>query len=192
MPEGQGMDWASRGEASPRRSTSPFTAISDSLRAGGIDDESAQALSKIETDLGTLQQNMSGSWDRLNSWESKLRKDATHLDRKQLNLSAREAELDAHDAALRGQLHDLTRYHEQISAREKELAVQLAKIQNEKDSVAKAQSDLTEREVGIVRKADELTSREHVLAQRWARVQSAACPHCGKAMRSKPPGAPKP
>jgi pSer/pThr/pTyr-binding forkhead associated (FHA) protein len=185
---GESVGSTDEGAPSPHRPGPPFVAISDSLRAANTDDVSAQALSKIESELAALQTNLSTSWDDLNSWESRLREDATKLDRQQVNLSAREAELDAQDASLRGQLHDLTRYHEQIVEREKELAAQLAKIQEERDLVSKAESELATREGEVTRRADELRNREHVLAQRWARLQASTCPHCGKAIRAAPAG----
>ena len=117
-----------------------------------------------------------------------MREDATKLGKQEVSLSAREAELEAQDAALRGQLHDLTRYHEQIMEREKELAVQLAKTQEERDLLSKAETELAERETEIARRTEELRNREHVLAQRWARVQAASCPHCGKPMRATQAG----
>ncbi len=169
---------------------SPFVAMSDSMRVVDADDDSAQALSRIDTELATLQANMAGSWDRLNTWESKLRKDANKLGRQELNLSARETELEAQDAALRGQLHDLSRYHEQILERERELAVQLARIQQAEDTVSTAKAEVAKREADIARRADELRNREHVLAQRWARLQASTCPHCRKPMRASQAGPP--
>ncbi len=140
-------------------------------------------LAHIEEELGKLQGSISDSWERLNRWQTQLREDAEKLNKQGADLSARETELDAKDAALRGQLHDLTRYHEQITARERELAAQLARIQSEQDKLTAAQADLVKRESEIARRTDELQRREHVLAQRWARLLAATCPHCGKALR---------
>lgn len=145
--------------------------------------ESGSALLQIESELTTLQKNIADSWDRLNRWHEQLRQDAQKLNTRDAGLDVRERELDAKDAALRGQLHDLTRYHEQITAREQELAAELARIQGEHDKVMTAQADLLRREGEIAKRGDELQRREHVLAQRWARLLAAACPHCGKPVR---------
>lgn len=146
--------------------------------------DAGAALSQIETELSTLQKNIGESWDRLNRWQEQLRQDTQKLNTRDADLDARGRELDAKDAALRGQLHDLTRYHEQITAREQELAAELARIQGENDKLTSAQADLVRREGDLARRNDELQRREHVLAQRWARLLAAACPHCGKPVRT--------
>jgi len=173
-----------------QRPASPFAAVAHGEAEGSntAEDDPGPALVRIEGKLRSLQDNISSSWDRLNSWETQLRADANKLDKQETNLSALEAELEARDAALRGQLHDITRYHEQMTAREQELAEQLAKIQEERDRVAKADTDLAKREAEVTRRADELRNREHVLAQRWARLKSATCPQCGKPIRGASPG----
>lgn len=163
------------------------------IRAGSSDPGSARdaapprdagsALSQIESELGALQRNISDSWDRLNRWQEQLRQDAQKLSSRDADLDARGRELDAKDAALRGQLHDLTRFHEQITAREQELAAELARIQNENDKLTGTHADVMRREGELAKRNDELQRREHVLAQRWARLLAAACPHCGKPVR---------
>ncbi|UCE60511.1 MAG: FHA domain-containing protein [Phycisphaerales bacterium] len=174
--------------AGPSQVTSPLIAVSDSLQAMDLGGDSNATLSKIESELGSLQKNISESWDRLNSRESQLLADATRLDKQEKSLSEREAELEVKDAALRGQLHDLTRFHEQIVERERELAVQLAKIQEAQDQAAKTAADLAQREAEVSRRVDELRNREHVVAQRWTRLQTAKCTHCGKPVRTGTPG----
>jgi uncharacterized protein (DUF3084 family) len=82
-------------------------------------------------------------------------------------------ELDAKDAATRGQLHDLSRLQEQLAQRERELEAQIVKL-------AADQEAYVEREAQLVRRADELSRREHVVAQRWSRLQTASCPDCGR------------
>jgi len=149
----------------------------------GAQRDTGSALAHIESELSALQRNISDSWDRLNRWQEQLRQDAQKLNSRDADLDARARELDAKDAALRGQLHDLTRFHEQITAREQELAAELARIQNENDKLTGAQADLMRREGDLARRNDELQRREHVLAQRWARLLAAACPHCGKPVR---------
>lgn len=149
---------------------------------GGVCDVGS-ALTQIETELAGLQKNISESWDRLNRWQEQLRQDAQRLSCRDADLDARGREQENKDAALRGQLHDLTRYHEQITAREQELASELARIQSEHDQLTTAQADLVRREGELARRNDELQRREHVLAQRWARLLAATCPHCGKPVR---------
>ncbi|MCO6436362.1 MAG: FHA domain-containing protein [Phycisphaerae bacterium] len=140
-------------------------------------------LEYIEGELLKLQKNISNSWERLNQWQEQLREDATRISKQSAGLEVREAELEAKDAALRGQLHDLTRYHEQITERERELAKKLAEIQSERDKALQQQTDLVRREGDVARRNDELQRREHVLAQRWARLLAATCPHCGRPIR---------
>ena len=141
------------------------------------------ALAQIGTDLNALHTNIAESWERLNTWQSRLQDDETELNKRNQDLAEREAELDAKDAALRGHLHDVTQYSEQIAAREKELAAQLSHIQEERDRAMEARTGLEEREEEIARRAAELKRREHVIAQRWARLLSANCPHCGQSLR---------
>ena len=142
------------------------------------------ALAQIGADLNSLHTNIAESWERLNTWESRLRDDETELNKRDQDLAERKEELDARDAALRGHLHDVTQYSEQIAAREKELAAQLALIQEERDRTTESRRDLEEREEEIARRAAEVKRREHVVAQRWARLLSANCSHCGQPMRT--------
>lgn len=165
----------------------PLTVAMGQVRATPSDPSGARdpgsALSQIESELTTLQKNIGESWDRLNRWQEQLRQDSQKLSSRDADLDVRERELESKDAALRGQLHDLTRYHEQITAREQELAAELARIQSESDKQTTGQTDLVRREGELARRNDELQRREHVLAQRWARLLAAACPHCGKPVR---------
>jgi pSer/pThr/pTyr-binding forkhead associated (FHA) protein len=157
---------------------------------GGHDDRSpAEALTDIESELVGLQRNLASSWDRLNSWHTRLLEDATKLTHKESDLATREAELDSKDAALRGQLHDLTRWHEQITAREQELAAQLARIQTQQEELGTAQAALAEKEAELGQRAEDLKRREHVLAQRWTRLMAATCSHCGRPVSVRNPGA---
>lgn len=177
-------------ELSLVETATPIKAIADCLVSSRAAGDSSAALAKIESELETLQHAIDGSWGRVNAWEQRLDDDKNRLDRRKTSVEAREAEVEGKDAALRGRLHDLTRFHEQIAEREKELAAQLANIQDQQDCAARADVELGEREAQIVRRMDELRSREHVLAQRWARLQASNCPHCGKPFRSPSAGLP--
>lgn len=130
-----------------------------------------------------LQHEIADSWERINQWQARLREDEERLSRQDTNLAARETELEARDATMRGQLHDLSRYNEQIMARERELGAQLAELQEIRDVVKSSQSDLVKREGEMAKRNDELRRREHVLAQRWARLLSAKCSHCQQPVR---------
>ncbi len=134
----------------------------------------------IDSKLDSLQNNIAVSWDRLNSWQSQLLEDAATMSKQELDIADRVSELDARDAALRGELHDVTRYHEQLTERERELTAGFARLQDEKDRLAQSQADCAKREEEVVRRTEELSRREHVFAQRWTRLQSAKCPHCGR------------
>jgi hypothetical protein len=95
-------------------------------------------------------------------------------------LTGRETEFEARDAALRGQLHDVSCFHEQVLARERGLAAQAALIQADRDTLAAAQKACADCEAGLAKRDEELHRREHVLAQRWSRLQTIICPHCAK------------
>ena len=151
--------------------------------AAGVHSASLPALAQIGADLNALHANIAESWERLNAWQSRLLDDETELNKRNQDLTEREEHLDAKDAALRGHLHDVTQYSEQIAAREKELAAQLARVQEERDQTLKSRRELEKQEEELARRASELKRREHVVAQRWARLLSAKCPHCDEPLR---------
>lgn len=154
--------------------------ISPSSLAG----ESLRSLTQIETELATLQRGLAESWDRLNRWQTRLVADATALNKHEHDLAAREADVDAKDAELRGQLHDLTRFQEQMSARERELSDQLIQLQQREDALKQTEQAAALKDAEVAKRNEELARREHVFAQRWSRLLSAKCPHCGKPVSS--------
>jgi len=87
---------------------------------------------------------------------------------------------------LRGYMHDVTRYHDELSARERELEAQVAKMQAERDEFTSAAHAHEIRQAEIDKRTEELKRREHVLAQRWARLSSVHCPHCGERISTGP------
>ncbi len=155
--------------------------------ASGVNTASDTALaSNVEHRVSQtegLQEGIANSWERINQWQARLREDEERLSRQDTDLASRETELEARGATLRGQLHDLSRYNEQIMARERELGAQLAELQELRDQVKGSQSDLVKREGEMAKRNDELRRREHVLAQRWARLLSATCAHCQQPVR---------
>ena len=157
-----------------------------------IPDVSSGSFDDIERELGALQANIAGAWTRLNEWESKLREDDAKPEEQERDLDRWEAELEAKDAALRGQLHDLTQYAQEIADREKQLAESLAQVRREQEKLTLEQVQLVEREDDVARRSAELQRREHVLAQRWARLLAANCPHCAKPIRIGQEAAPGP
>ncbi len=170
--------------SNPDQATVPLDRCSIEQHAGGDGAEvPLPSLGQIETELNTLESNISHSWDRLNNWQSRLKEDESSLDAKTRSLAARESALTAKDAALRGHLHDVTCFPEQVLAREKELERQLAAIQQERDDVQKTATETEKREQEVIRRLEELRRREHVVAQRWTKLQRAACPHCGKSLK---------
>ena len=171
--------------ASAGPSGSPASVLNSRGQDGPI-----PTLGEIKSELATLQTSIAESWERLNTWHSRLREDASRLDQRDQDLADRATELDAKDAALRGHLHDVTRYHEQIAKREKELAAQAAGIQEERDKLTGTQTELGKREAEVARRTGELQRREHVVAQRWARLLAATCPHCGQPLRTGTSGTP--
>lgn len=122
------------------------------------------------------------SWDSLNSWESRLKADASAMGERQHNLSVREAAQDARDAELRGKLHDIERFNEQVAAREKEVAALASTMQVKLDEIGGKLKTAVEREADLDRRAEELLRREHALTQRWSRLQSTTCGKCGEKM----------
>jgi len=142
--------------------------------------DASLALAQIETELATLKNGISHSWDRMNDWQSQLLVDASQHDKRGASLAAREAALEAREALLKGQLHDLTRLHEQIIAREQTFAEQLARIQAAQDEVRAAATQQAGREAEVEKLYEDLERRENALAQRWTRLQTATCPHCNR------------
>ena len=120
-------------------------------------------------DLGAVADHITDAWNKMNSWSLTPRDDAPGSSRRESELTAREAELDAKDAAIRGQLHDVERLQEQLAQRERELEAQGAKL-------AADQATWAEREALLTKKAEELSRREHAVAQRWSRLQSGQVP----------------
>lgn len=175
----------STSQSNPGRSAAPPDTCSIEQHADGDGTEAPlPSLGHIQTELNVLESDISESWDRLNNWQSRLKEDESSLDAKTRSLAARQSALDAKDASLRGHLHDVTYFHEQVLAREKELERQLAAIQEERDDVQKAVSETEKREQEVTRRLEELRRREHVVAQRWTKLQRAACPHCGKSLQT--------
>jgi len=137
----------------------------------------------LENAPPAVDSNISELWDRLNSWQSRLAQNATALSKQESDLAARSAELDARDAALRGELHDLTRLNEKITLREKDLARQAADIQARTDELKTAMKAFADREAEFEKGVAELQRREHAITQRWTRMRSASCAHCGKPLQ---------
>lgn len=151
-------------------------------------DEAVAALGQIQADLASLEKSITGTWDRLNREDRPAQVEPGGLSVQALDLEARARALDARDAMLRGQMHDLTRYHEQLATKERDLAAQLARIQTRRDELTTLERTLTERDAELSKRAEEFKRREHVLAQRWTRLLSATCPHCGKPVNLNQPG----
>ncbi len=127
-----------------------------------------------------LDTSISDLWDSLNSWQSRLAKDASVLSKHKSDLAARAEVLDARDAALRGQLHDITRFNEELNGREQDLARQMAQLQDDNDALTAAQKAFSEKQAELQRLSADIQRRQHAITQRWSRLSSATCPHCGK------------
>lgn len=142
---------------------------------------------RIEIPAAAPQQNVEqlsdtirASWDELNELGETHGAANPAVAQKIKDLQAREAELDARDAALRGKLHDVTRYHEQVMERERDLGAMAARIQADADELANSEKSFQVINEKLDQKAKEVQRREQMLAQRWARMQSLTCPHCGQ------------
>lgn len=134
----------------------------------------------VESDLDALRTNIAQSWGHLNTWQSQLLDNADTLSRQETDQATHGAELDAKDAALRGQLHDVTRYREQLGERERILSARTVQLQADQEKLAEQQAECATREAENGRRHEELSRREHVFAQRWSRLHSATCVHCGQ------------
>lgn len=130
-----------------------------------------------------LETDIAESWNRINYWSEAATADGHHTELTEKDLTAREAELDERDASLRGILHDLTRYQKEVAEREAEIATHRAEVKAERLNLATVEAECVRREADIARRTAELQRREHVLAQRWARLLAATCPHCGEPIR---------
>ncbi len=152
------------------------------------EDDPLHALHQIEADLSSLEKSISVTWERFNTDEKPPSLEPAGVTLKSVDLESRAKALDARDAMLRGQMHDLTRYHEQLAGKERDLVGQLSQIQARRDELTSMDRSFQEREADIQKRHDELKRREHVLAQRWSRLLSAMCPHCGQPVNITPPG----
>jgi hypothetical protein len=186
----QGDEAAESGEASSH--PEPSLTLADLPAVSPVADQKNLTADVMDLDsqLESVRQDIGESWGRLNSWESQLLNDASELGKQERDLAARAEELDAKDAAIRGQLHDVTRYQEELTQRERELASRLRQLQEQNDAIAAAQAVCCEQEADLARRTQELVRREHVLAQRWTRLQTATCPHCGKPLGTPEGGTP--
>jgi len=160
----------------------------DPPAAKAVGSNGAGAISKMDPPAPPLEGVRSGileSWKDLNAWDGKAGSDDADTERRLEDLKAREAELDARDAALRGKLHDVTRYHEEVLARERDLGAATAGLQAEADELAVAKKAFEVQQKQFEELAGEVRRREHMLSQRWSRLQSLTCPHCGQAVSVK-------
>jgi len=136
--------------------------------------------------IGDIDNELHSTWDRVNSWQSRLESDAGELSRQEMDLASRAEALDARDAELRGQLHDITQYNEELKLRERELATQAAELQSKRDELAGRERDIEAKEQDLQTRSAEVQRRESALAQRWSRLRAAKCTHCGKAVNVGP------
>ena len=165
------------------RATSPATgAPSGDQEVEPEPGQPTRPLSEIESELTTLHDSITNTWERLNSWQSQVREGLT--DDAGAEVPDRAAALEAKDAELRGKLHDVECLHEDMARREQDLARDRARLQADQDALMVAQRALQEREKDFETQAAELQRRENALAQRWTRLRSATCPNCGKPLRS--------
>jgi len=129
--------------------------------------------------LEKIDDNIAESWDRLNSWKSRLERDASALCEQESDLNVRSEELDAKDAAIRGQLYDIAQYNEELKLRERELARQAAEIQEQRDGLAAREANIANAEADVAARFAEVQRRESAMAQRWSRLRAIKCTKCG-------------
>ena len=153
----------------------PVPDLDSVLRPAGSD-----GAAEPDAQLDAIQKGVAESWEQLNSWQAHLLDDAAALSKQEVDLAAREVSFEARDAALRGQLHDVERFKEQLAEREREIAAQTGQLQEEMDKLKEGQAACAQREEEISQRTADLSRREHVFAQRWTRLVSAKCAHCGQ------------
>jgi len=129
--------------------------------------------------LEQIDENIADSWGRLNSWQSRLERDASVLSQQEIDLNARSEELDAKDAAIRGQLYDITQFNEELKVRERELARQAAELQEQRDSLNAREKQIEQNENDLAQRSADVQRRESALAQRWSRLRAVKCAKCG-------------
>jgi len=137
-----------------------------------LEDDVRQALEDIDD-------NIADSWGRLNSWKSRLERDANALSKQESDLNAKAEELDAKDAALRGQLFDITQFNEELKLRERDLARQAAELQDRRDALGVRERGLEQNEAELGQRLAEVQRRESALTQRWSRLRAVKCTKCG-------------
>ncbi len=134
-----------------------------------------------------LRGGIESCWERLNTWEAKLLENSSALTQQQADVAQREEGLEKQEAALRGQLHDIARLEEQLAEREKTLGEKRTKLESAWKQLEVIKNACTKKEAELAQRTQELSRREHVVAQRWTRLKNAKCPHC-----YKPTGTPEP
>lgn len=150
------------------------------------DDESADVELTDAERIDHIEDELTSTWDRVNSWQSRLEQDAGELLRQEVDVTSRAEALDARDAELRGQLHDVTQYNEELKLRERELATQAAELQNKRDELAGREKEIEEKEQDLEARLAEAQRRENALNQRWSRLRAVKCSHCGEAVNVGP------
>lgn len=138
--------------------------------------------------LDSIDENLADAWTRVNSWESRLERDATALSQQELDLATRAEALDARDATLRGQLFDVTQFNEELKLRERDLSRQAAELQAKRDELNTRESAIEEKETSLQARLAEAQTRENSAAQRWSRLRAAKCANCGTPFRLAAPG----
>jgi len=168
-----------KGPVGPSLPPAPVSVPPDVETASADEPADAERIADIDNEL-------TSTWDRVNSWQSRLEQDAGELLRQEVDLAARAEALDARDAELRGQLHDITQYNEELKLRERELATQAAGLQNKRDELAGREKEIEENERDLETRLAEAQRRESALNQRWSRLRAVKCSHCGKAVNVGP------
>jgi pSer/pThr/pTyr-binding forkhead associated (FHA) protein len=141
-----------------------------------------EEIASLSSKLDALRTQIADSWGRLNAASGPAEKPQEDgpLGKAAVEPGGRDADLERRDAQLRGQLHDIEQYHAQLAEREREIHVQLKHLQEQQKSLMEAEAALTRRDSELNRRSEELARREHAIAQRWSRLQTSICPHCGE------------
>ncbi len=176
--------------ATPEASGAHFIPVAPTAKVGGTaaraielpeERDPVLEISSLSSKLDALRAQITDSWGKLNSWPApKPTEEAGPLGKANSEGATREGDLEARDAMIRGQLHDIQRYHEQLAEREREMHQQLVALQLREQALAETQTACAQKEAEFARTHEELSRREHVVAQRWSRLMTSKCPHCGE------------
>ena len=80
---------------------------------------------------------------------------------------------------------------EQLAERERSFNEKRTELESTSKQLEAIRATCADKEADLVRRTQELSRREHVLAQRWMKLKNAKCPHCSAPTSTVEPGTPR-